>query len=327
MADRRMMGQGQATDLQRQWASPLGRFSQGYVVDPLLGALQFGSRMREPDMIPLYGMDEEALHAQAAKAADRLVNQTEHNYNAARVTVGQDAGGTDWLRWSGNFFSPSPLGKLKGGSLGRRVLEGGATEFVQSLFTNPVNTEDGNSYEQEKFQDATLSAAMGGALPVAGAGLAKLVDPKIASGPRGLLDVDVPLTLGQTLGGAAQRLENRLADAPVIGPPIRAAQQRSADGLYQLRMDADPAPIPMTMSGKSDPLAESLSDLRGIPAPAKPAVGLTGLLSNAVYSKPGQAVLRTVVANRPEGAGLIGDYLRDEISFGTAARGLLSGPR
>src|SRR5690606_15114488 len=124
--------------------------------------------------------------------------------------------------------------------------------------------------------------------------------PKIDADARGLLDQGVPLTLGQTFGGATQRLENRLADVPVVGPPIRAAQQRAIDGIYNLRMDADSAPIPMTITGKASPMAESLSDLRNIPAPARPAVGLTGLLSSAVYSEPGQAVLRTVVSNRPE---------------------------
>lgn len=318
----------QATPLQREWAAPTGRFFQGYVVDGLLGAFQAGAHARDPDMIPLFDFDDENLRASARKTADDLVNEVDRNYDAARATAGQDISGTDWLRLSGNMLSPTPGSKLKAGpSFFGKALQKGLLDAARSMAIDPVNTENGESFERQKLEKAAFSAAVGAAMPIARSGAAKIVDPKIAAGPRGLLEANVPLTLGQTLGGVTQRLENRLAALPVIGPPIRAAQQRSADGLYNLRMDSDSAPIPMTVSGKASPMMESLSDLRGVPAPARPAIGLTGLLSNAIYSEPGQAVLRTVVSNRPEGVGLIGDYLRDEIGLGTAVRGLLSGPR
>lgn len=315
------------SSVQSLWASTPGRLSQGSWIDTAMGLAQMAVRMEEP-VIPLRMGQSEPYRDAAVKAVDGWVSDVERNYRASRIAAGQDVTGIDWTRTAGSVFDPlnylAPQVKVPSllGRVAKNILENTA----QSVLASPVDTQK-QSYGQGKLESAAKSAAAGAAWPLAKAGLAKIVDPKIGAGPRGLLDQGVPLTLGQTLGGKTQRFENGLVNLPVVGPPIRAAQQRSADGLYNLRMEADSAPIPSVTFGKPNTLGESFSDLRAFPTPAQPALGLTGLLSNAVYSKPGQAVLRTVVSNRPESTGLIGDYLRDEIGFGTAVRGLLSGPR
>lgn len=313
--------------VQSLWASAPGRLVQGSLIDDAMGLAQTAVRMEEP-VIPLrMGRPDPYRHA-AIDAVDGWVSDVERNYRDARIATGQDVTGIDWMRGAGAIFDPLSylVPQAKAPSLLGRGAKNALASGAQSVLVSPVDTQE-QSYGQGKLEDAVGDAVAGAVLPFAKAGLAKIVDPKIDPGAKGLLDQGVPLTVGQTLGGVTQRLESRLAEVPVIGRPIRAAQQRAIDGIYNLRMDAEAAPVPMTLTGKTSPMAESLSDLRGIPAPAKPAVGLTGLLSNAVYSQPGQATLRTVVSNRPQSAGLIGDYLRDEIPFGTAVRGLLTGPR
>jgi hypothetical protein len=313
--------------VQSLWASTPGRLAQGSLIDDAMGLAQMAVRMEEP-VIPLRMGQPDPYRDAAVNAVDGWVSDVERNYRDARIAAGQDVTGIDWTRGVGSAFDPLNylVPQAKAPSLLGRAAKNALANAGQSAVASPVDTQK-QSYGQGKLEDAARDALVGGALPFAKAGLAKIVDPKIDAGSRALLDEGVPLTLGQTLGGATQRLESRLADLPVVGPPIRAAQQRAIDGIYDLRMDADSAPVSMRITGKASPLAESLSDLRSIPAPARPAVGLTGLLSNVAYSKPGQAVLRTVISNRPEGVGLIGDYLRDEIGHGAFVRGLLSGPR
>lgn len=313
--------------VQSLWASTPGRLMQGSLIDDAMGLAQTAVRMEEP-VIPLRMGQPDPYRDAAVKAVDGWVSDVERNYRDARIAAGQDVSGVDWTRGVGSALDPlnylAPQAKAP--SLFGRAIKGALVNTAQSALASPVDTQE-KSYGQGKLENAAKSALVGAALPFAKAGLAKIVDPKIDSGTKGLLDQGVPLTVGQTLGGATQRLENRLADVPVIGRPIRAAQQRAIDGIYNLRMDADAAPVPMTITGKASPMAESLSDLRGIPAPAQPAVGLTGLLSNMVYSGRGQNILRTAVSNRPEGVGPIGDYLRGETGLPTMVRGLLSGPR
>ncbi len=111
--------------LQKEWASPIGRFLQGYAVDPLLGTFQSSVHMRDPDMIPLYGFDEDAMRAAATKTVDNYVNKVDRDYNAARVATSQDVGGIDWLRFGGSLLSPSLGSKIKAGSLaGKAAVQG-----------------------------------------------------------------------------------------------------------------------------------------------------------------------------------------------------------
>lgn len=312
------------TDMENFQSGLAGRFLKGFVINPALGALQMGARMGDPDRLPLYGVDEEARRAEAVRTVDQFVNQVDRSYAAARAADGQDTSGMDLPEEVGGLLSPSLFSKFKfAGSLAGRMGANAVSDFVQSLLTSPVNTDDGGSYGQGKAEKAVVSAGIGALRPVAAEGVARAVAPRIKPGVRGLLDEGVPLTLGQTLGGATERLENRLAGLPVVGPPIRAAQQRAADGLSQLRMNADSVSLASVPSGSPSTLGKSLSDLRAFPPPAQPAIGLSGLVSGAAYSAPGQAVLRTVVSNRPESAGLIGDFLRGNAGLGKTLDGLL----
>jgi hypothetical protein len=313
--------------VQSLWASTPGRLAQGSLIDDAMGLAQTAVRMEEP-VIPLRMGQPDPYRDAAVNAVDGWVSDVERNYRDARIAAGQDVTGVDWTREAGAIFDPVNylVPQAKAPSLLGRGAKNALANAAQSALTSPVDTQK-QSYGQGKLEDAAWSAVAGAALPYAKAGLAKIVDPKIGAGPRGLLDQGVPLTLGQTLGGAAQRLENSLANLPVVGPPVRAAQQRSADGLYSLRMEGDSAPIPAVTFGKPNTLGESVSDLRAFPAPAQPALGLTGLLSNAVYSKPVQDVLRTAVSNRPESAGIIGEYLRGNVGLGNTLGGLFGKAR
>jgi hypothetical protein len=301
--------------VQSLWASTPGRLAQGSLIDDAMGLAQMAVRMEEP-VIPLRMGRPDPYQDAAVNAVDGWVSDVERNYRDARIATGQDVTGVDWVRLGGSGLSPlnylAPQAKAP--SLFGRVVKNAVENTAQSVLASPVDTQE-QSFGQGKLESAARSAVAGAAWPFAKAGLAKIVDPKIGANTRGLLDQGVPLTVGQTLGGATQRLENRLASLPVVGAPIRAAQERGMESAYPGLMRT------LTASGDSAP------ELRPFPRPVAIDRGATGFMADMAYSQPVQTALRTVVSSRLEGAGLMGDYLRDEIGLPTMVRGLLSGPR
>jgi hypothetical protein len=253
----------------------------------------------------------------AVNAVDGWVSEVERNYRDARIAAGQDVTGVDGARFVGGLLSPTRVPKLKvAASLAGKAFQGGATGLAEAILKAPVDTQT-QSYGQGKFEKAAWGAVAGAAWPFAKAGLAKVVDPRISANTRGLLDQGVPLTVGQTLGGAAQRLENRLASLPVTGAPIRVAQERAMESAY-------PGLMKTLNAGGGD----AVPDLRPFPQPVAIDRGATGFMADIAYSQPVQKMLRSAVSGeRSQTAGIIGDYLRDEIGRGALVRGLLSGPR
>src|SRR5688572_22564078 len=136
---------------------------------------------------PLSSGQPDPYRDAAVNAVDGWVSDVERNYRDARIAAGQDVTGIDWVRGTGGLLPSTPFSKIKvATSLGGKVFQRGVSEFGESLLTDSVNTENGNSYGREKLGSATMSAAVGAAFPFAGAGLAKIVDPKISAGTRGL---------------------------------------------------------------------------------------------------------------------------------------------
>ena len=103
----------------------------------------------------------------------------------------------------------------------------GALGGAQSALWQPAtSTED--SFGTEKMKQAATGAAFGGAVPTLGAGLQRLISPT----PRPIQPMPpcvrrgVRLTIGQTLGGAANRLEEKAMSVPFVG--MSSAQPASA---------------------------------------------------------------------------------------------------
>lgn len=294
------------TDMERLQASPASRFLKGYVINPALGAIQFATRMRDPDTIPLFDPTEDGRRAEAQKTIDGFIGDVDRSYEAARKADGQDTSGTDWVEFTGGLLSPSIGPKMKlGKTVLGKVAEEGAAAFGTSLWTSPVDTSNGKSFGESKLINAVGDAGLGALKPVARSGAASMIAPRIHPRAGALLEAKVPLTVGQTLGGMVQRAENWTAKQPALGAPIRAAQERAMGHSY-----------PGLLGAMQSGAGSAVTDLRLSGPPAEINRGLSGLLADAVYSKPGQAVLRTVISQRPQPAGIIGDYLRGNAGFG-----------
>lgn len=158
-----------------------------------------------------------------APAVDARVQQREQDYQARR---GPDAG-MDWARAGGQVASSLPAAALlpAGGGLlpaaGAGALQGGMLGALQ-----PVTSGDFAATKKQQIEMGAMLGAGGGA---AGQLVGRLLSPRVSPNVRTLSDAGVEMTPGQLVGGAAQRVEDRLTSLPFAGDAIRTAQRRGVE--------------------------------------------------------------------------------------------------
>lgn len=184
-----------------------------------------------------------------AGGADQMVRESNKAYEDKRAAAGES--GIDWWRLAGNVLNPInvaaatqiPRAATLAGRVGLGALGGGATSLLQ-----PATSEQ-DSFETEKAKQASIGALFGGAVPVLGAGLSRLVSPRASTDPAlALLRAEgVRPTIGQTLGGAANRLEEKAISLPFVGDAIAAARHRAAGDLNEAVANRALSPLGQTL--------------------------------------------------------------------------------
>lgn len=184
------------------------------------------------------------------------ISQQEKQYQAQRTASGES--GFDGYRLMGNVASPANLAvaaKLPQaasfmGRVGVGALGGGAAASL-----NPVTEGD---FWVEKGKQAAMGAGFGAATaPIVG-GLSRAISPKASMNPNVaiLKKEGVQPTIGQTLGGWANRAEEKAQSLPIMGDAISAARKRASDQLNKAAFNRALAPIGETLP-KNVPLGGS----------------------------------------------------------------------
>jgi hypothetical protein len=170
---------------------------------------------------------EEALVTGGKSGVDGLINQQENQYQDSRMQAGET--GIDGYRLLGNVVSPANLAlasKLPAaGSLAKNVATGVAGGAGLSVLTQPV-VGDKTNYVDEKIHQAKVGAVTGGLLPVAIAGGSRVISPNASKNAQlaMLKKEGVDPTIGQTLGGRWNSLEQKLGSIPVVGDLVNNAR-------------------------------------------------------------------------------------------------------
>lgn len=163
---------------------------------------------------------------------DQLVRQQQREYEARRVAGGES--GIDGYRLLGNVVSPAnaalALRAPAAASLVGRVALGAGSGAASGALA-PVGEGD---FWSEKGKQAATGAAVGGALPTLLGGLARVVSPNASKNPNVALlrQEGVTPTIGQAMGGAVNKIEERSMSVPFVGDAIRSARGR-ANGQFQ----------------------------------------------------------------------------------------------
>ena len=193
---------------------------------------------------------------------NQLVQQNEAEYQARRrasepqsitglVTGQQQDPGFDWWRLGGNIVSPAniALARLPAAtSTFGRVASGVGSGAVSSAL-NPVT--QGGDYWGQKQDQVALGALTGGAVPLATGSLSRIVRPNASVDPNVALlrNEGVRPTVGQTLGGRWNALEEKLQSMPVIGDMIANQRGRSLREFNQAAINRSTAPINQHIDG------------------------------------------------------------------------------
>lgn len=174
---------------------------------------------------------------------DGQVKQQEAEYQAKRAAAGET--GFDGYRTLGNVVSPANLAIAAkapaAASLGMRVATGAVGGGASALL-NPVMGED---YWTEKAKQVGAGAAGGAAVPLLTGGVARVISPKASINPQvqTLRAEGVRPTIGQSLGGWANRAEEKLQSIPIMGDAIQNARQSAGADLSRAATNRALAPI------------------------------------------------------------------------------------
>jgi hypothetical protein len=261
---------GYVTLSQLQKLAPLSaaeKFGQG-MRDPIDGGAQLLTNML-PDGVVRAGntfnnwlADKTGLVGRLPEGGvDQQVRQQEAEYQARRAAGGES--GLDAWRMGGNVLSPAnlavsarlPAAATMAGKVGFGAAGGAATGAL-----NPVT--EGDDYWSEKGKQALAGGAAGGATPVVMGGLARVVSPNASTNPnlQLLKNEGVQPTVGQTLGGRWNALEEKAQSIPIIGDAIAAARGRSLEQFNNAAINRATAPVGVRIDGTGQQAVRDAGD-------------------------------------------------------------------
>lgn len=198
---------------------------------------------------------------------NQLVQQNEADYQARRrasepqsitglVTGQQQDPGFDWWRLGGNILSPAnlALARLPAATSTFGRVASGSGAGAASAALNPVT--QGGDYWGQKQDQVALGGITGGMVPAVIGATSRIISPKAStnSAVAALRSEGVRPTVGQTLGGFANTVEEKATSLPIVGDMIASARRGAAGDLNQAAFNRALAPVngklPKGMAGR-----------------------------------------------------------------------------
>lgn len=175
---------------------------------------------------------------------DQSIQNDERAYQQRRAQAGET--GIDGTRLAGNIIATAPLQAIIPGAapemaLGRATAAAAGQGAALGLL-NPV-TDGGENFAAEKGKQAVIGAATAGLLTPVARGVSSVLAPKTNDAVQSLLDAGVTPTPGQIMGGAANRIEEKLASLPLLGDAINAGRRRAVGELNTAALNRSLQPI------------------------------------------------------------------------------------
>ena len=230
--------------------SAASRFGMG-MADPIQGGAQLLTKVLPEGVVKAgnaannWLADKTGMVARLPEGGvDQQTREREAAYKASR---GPDAG-FDWARLGGNVASPVNLalgagaGMAGAASLPMRMGVGGAVGASAGALA-PVT--QGDDFAAEKAKQAAMGGVFGAATPAAIAGVSRVISPKASVDPAlALLKSEgVRPTVGQSLGGWANRAEEKMMSLPIMGDAIGASRRRAVEDFNRAAINRATAPI------------------------------------------------------------------------------------
>lgn len=180
---------------------------------------------------------------------DQQVREAEAAYQQKR---GDEGGTFDPMRVTGNILSPANLAIAArtpaAVSLLGRVGVGAAGGAVSGAL-NPM-TGEGN-FADEKLKQVGTGALFGGGVPIVTGAASRVISPNASTNPNVQLlrNEGVTPTIGQSLGGWANRLEEKAMSIPILGDAIAHARDVSRREFNEAAINRATGPIGVRSNG------------------------------------------------------------------------------
>lgn len=290
---------------QAQPVSKIDKIATG-MADPIHGAAQLltnalpAGLVQKGNDLNNWLADKTGLVARLpAGGVDQQVREREAAYQTQRKTAGED--GFDGYRTIGNIVSPANLALSyatpAAATLPMRMLGGGASGAATSAL-NPITEGD---YWSEKGKQAGVGLGLGVAAPLVTAGVSRIISPKASTNPslQMLKDEGVKPTIGQTLGGWANSLEEKAQSLPLVGDLISYNRKQALEQFNNAAINRATAPLGQRVPGAGTGAVREAGDvIGGAYDAAKASLGgfrLDAQANNDLFR------LRTLASNGLEG--------------------------
>lgn len=198
-----------------------------------------------------------------AGGIDKMVRDKEVAYQKSR---GDEGGNFDVWRAAGNVLNPATM--LAGaavpsmaglGWLSRALVSGGIGGVTAPLMT-PVTNDTPDTFWSDKGDQAKTGAVAGAALSPLATVAERLISPRASTNPqlRLLTDEGVTPSIGQALGGYANKLEQQGTSLPWVGDRIAAARNRGQNTFENAFINRSQSPIGTRVQGSGhDAIADA----------------------------------------------------------------------
>lgn len=191
---------------------------------------------------------------------DQQVRERESAYQARRKAAGES--GFDGWRTTGNVISPVniALGAAGGAqTAGANIARGAATGAVSAGF-NPVTHGD---FWSEKGKQVATGAAFGAAVPAITHGMGRVISPNASRNPKlqMLRKEGVKPTVGQTLGGAWNSVEEKATSIPIVGDMISRQRRAALTQFNNAAINRAGAPIGARVKGAGVDAVAEIGDM------------------------------------------------------------------
>lgn len=189
---------------------------------------------------------------------DQQVRENDAVYQAAR---GKDAG-IDGYRILGNVLNPAnlalgaslPAATSLAGRVGIGALGGAASSIL-----NPVANGD---FANEKLKQLAIGTVGGAAVPAITGAVGRVISPAASRNPelQALRAEGVQPTIGQTLGGAWNKAEEKLMSLPIMGDMIAKARGNALEDFNNAAINRATAPIGARVQGSGQQAVAEAGD-------------------------------------------------------------------
>lgn len=180
---------------------------------------------------------------------DQQVREGEQAYQRDRAAAGES--GLDGYRMLGNIASPATLAlnyaAPGAATLGGRAAVGAGLGATYGALT-PVGEGD---FASQKASQVGFGALGGAVVPAVAGGAARIISPKASTNPNVALlqNEGVQPTIGQTLGGRMNALEEKLQSVPLVGDRISIMRQRGLEQFNRAAINRAVSPMGKQVEG------------------------------------------------------------------------------